>query len=182
MALGTLESGGNIEASCGTSYGDLLDADSVGVSASEVQARVAASEEVDEEEFPEGRLIYRLHRASERSRVLVERKKASVLKANGRLACEACAFDFAAVYGPWGWLHRVPLRRGALSTLSTTQKTKLEDLVFVCSHCHRMIHRKRPWLTAVQEHRVARRAHMIRSCLSTQVDHFPLIGMPLYGI
>ena len=43
----------------------------------------------------------------------------------------------------------------ALPTLITAQKTKLEDLVFVCSNCHRMIHRKRPWLTAVQDDRVA---------------------------
>lgn len=75
-----------------------------GVGAPEAQSDVGASEEPDEEEFPEGRIIYRLHRARERSRALVERKKARVLRSKGKLACEACKFDFAAVYGSFDGL------------------------------------------------------------------------------
>jgi len=26
-------------------------------------------------------------------------------------------------------------------------KTKVEDIAIVCSNCHSMIHRKKPWLT-----------------------------------
>ena len=26
------------------------------------------------------------------------------------------------------------------------KKTKLVDLVLLCSNCHRMVHRKKPWL------------------------------------
>ncbi len=33
---------------------------------------------------------------------------------------------------------------------ATFQTSKLEDLVLVCSNCHRMIHRKRPWLSATE--------------------------------
>jgi 5-methylcytosine-specific restriction protein A len=111
----------------------------VGVSAPEAQAEIAASEEPDEEEFPEGRIIYRLHRARERSRALVERKKASVLQSKGKLACESCDFDFAAVYGSLGDGYIECHHAVALSTLTEAQKTKLEDRVLVCSNCHRMI-------------------------------------------
>ena len=46
-----------------------------------------ASQEEDEEfaEAEEGRILTRVHRSRERSRKLVEQKKASVLKASGKL-------------------------------------------------------------------------------------------------
>jgi 5-methylcytosine-specific restriction protein A len=31
--------------------------------------------------------------------------------------------------------------------LQPGDKTKLGDLVLVCANCHRMIHRRRPWLS-----------------------------------
>ncbi|MBD4677824.1 HNH endonuclease, partial [Xanthomonas citri pv. citri] len=40
--------------------------------------------------------------------------------------------------------HRVPLH------VSGTVMTSLEDLALLCSNCHRMIHRRRPWLTVEQ--------------------------------
>lgn len=39
-------------------------------------------------------------------------------------------------------------RRISRESRRIDQKTKLEDLVLVCSNCQRMIHRKRPWLDA----------------------------------
>lgn len=27
------------------------------------------------------------------------------------------------------------------------EETKIEDIAIVCSNCHRMLHRKRPWLS-----------------------------------
>jgi 5-methylcytosine-specific restriction protein A len=55
-------------------------------------------------------------------------------------------FDFERVYGPRGadfieCHHRVPLHVTGQVT------TRLEDLALICSNCHRMIHRTRPWLT-----------------------------------
>jgi len=41
--------------------------------------------------------------------------------------------------------HTIPV-----SELPQGAKTRLEDVVLVCSNCHHMIHRKRPWL-AVEE-------------------------------
>ncbi|MDN5896921.1 MAG: HNH endonuclease, partial [Nocardioides sp.] len=62
------------------------------------------------------------------------------------ISCEVCAFDFGATYGALGEgyvevHHRLPLHA------SGPVKTRLEDLALLCSNCHRMIHRARPWLT-----------------------------------
>jgi 5-methylcytosine-specific restriction protein A len=98
-------------------------------------------------EAEEGRLLTRLHVSRERDRRLVAAKKLTVLKATGRLACEACEFDFEEAYGARGvgfaeCHHRLPL-----SALTRSRKTALGDLAILCSNCHRMIHRSRPWLT-----------------------------------
>jgi hypothetical protein len=104
-----------------------------------------AHEDDDEAAFPEGRIVYRLHRARERSRPLVEKKKAQVLTLTGRLTCEACDFDFGQTYGAVGEGYIECHHANPLSELTEPTATQLKDLVLVCSNCHRMIHRKRPW-------------------------------------
>ena len=108
-----------------------------------------ASEEEDEEfaEAEEGRILTRIHRSRERSRKLVENKKASVLKANGHLKCEACSFDFEMTYGERGKGFIEAHHVKPVHTLAAGEKTKLEDLVLLCSNCHRIVHIQRPWLT-----------------------------------
>jgi 5-methylcytosine-specific restriction enzyme A len=54
------------------------------------------------EEAEEGRTLTRAHLVRERSRKLVEAKKAASLKATGALRCEACGFEFGAAYGERG--------------------------------------------------------------------------------
>ena len=88
----------------------------------------------------EGRRRLILHHRIERSRQLVQRKKASVLQHTGRLACECCGFDFATTYGPAGvgfceCHHVQPLHTLQQETIST-----LDDLAIVCANCHRMLH------------------------------------------
>jgi 5-methylcytosine-specific restriction protein A len=73
-----------------------------GYNAGEVEPQVAADEDEDEAEFPEGRIVYRLHRARERNAELTRWKKRAVQQSTGRLACEVCDFDFAARYGALG--------------------------------------------------------------------------------
>ena len=99
----------------------------------------------DEMEAPEGAVLTRVHKVRERSRAIVDRKKKQVLRLTGRLSCEVCEFDFARVYGELGvgfaeCHHTLPL-----SDLRPRQRTSLADLAVVCSNCHRMIHRRRPW-------------------------------------
>jgi predicted HNH restriction endonuclease len=107
---------------------------------------VFGSEDFDAAEFPEGRTLYRLHSFHERCEDVPRRAKELALNKHGRLACVVCGFDFFATYGPVGdgfieCHHTVPV-----SELTEGMKTKLADVVLVCSNCHRMLHRRRPWL------------------------------------
>jgi 5-methylcytosine-specific restriction protein A len=105
------------------------------------------AELAEEEEFPEGRVLYRLHRLRERNRELVRLAKEKAMDEHGRLFCTACGFDFAAVYGEIGWgvidCHHLL----ALADLAAERATRLSDVALVCPNCHRIIHRKRPWLS-----------------------------------
>jgi|SRR6516164_5113177 len=112
----------------------------------------AATVDDDDEvaEAEEGRILTRLHRSRERSHELIEKKKASVFKLHGCLKCEACSFDFETTYGPRGARFIEAHHIKPVHTLVPGSKTRLEDLVLLCSNCHRMVHVQRPWLT-VQE-------------------------------
>jgi predicted HNH restriction endonuclease len=103
-------------------------------------------EEVEEEAFREGRVLYRLHRARERDPLLVKKAKARAMQQYGRLFCCVCKFDFAGRYGPIGKGFIECHYTKPLSELEAETVTKVSDLALVCSNCHRMIHRKRPWL------------------------------------
>lgn len=90
----------------------------------------------------EGRLVYRSHRARERSTTICRLKKEAALREEGRLACEACGFDYAVQYGELGsgyieCHHRLPLGQG------DERETSIEDLALLCASCHQMIHRSK---------------------------------------
>ena len=67
------------------------------------QASIAIAEQEEGiTEAEEGRLLTQMHRVRERNRELVKRKRDAVLRETGRLACEACGFDFNDKYGDHG--------------------------------------------------------------------------------
>jgi 5-methylcytosine-specific restriction protein A len=101
-------------------------------------------------EAPEGRLLSRMHVARERSREVVARKKAAVLKSNGKLICEACDFDFAATYGARGDGFIECHHMQPLYTPRPKTRTHLNDLALLCSNCHRMVHARSPWLSVAE--------------------------------
>lgn len=103
-----------------------------------------------DEEGTEGQVLTRIHKFRERDPSLVKRKKERVLKAVGVLRCEVCDFDFSARYGIRGDGFIECHHTKPVSELRAGEKTKLRDLALVCSNCHRMIHRKRPWLSIEQ--------------------------------
>lgn len=104
----------------------------------------------DDGEFPEGKEIEKKHKTRERNQALVKKAKDLFKKKHGRLFCEICQFDFSRRYGLIGRAfieahHTVPI-----SKLREETKTKVNDIALVCSNCHRMLHRKRPWLEMKQ--------------------------------
>ncbi|AVD54613.1 HNH endonuclease (plasmid) [Priestia filamentosa] len=103
----------------------------------------------EEEEFPEGKILYRLHRQRERNSSVVKKKKRLAMEKNN-LKCEICTFDFFKKYGELGYGFIECHHAKPISDYKEDTKTKLEDLVLVCSNCHRMLHRKRPWLSKEQ--------------------------------
>lgn len=109
-----------------------------------------ADDESDETEAEEGRLLTTLHRRRERDPRLARKKKEQALSRQGTLVCEACGFDFAATYGDRGRGFIECHHRRPLSELRAHQRTRLHDLALVCSNCHSMIHRAKPWLSVEQ--------------------------------
>ena len=108
----------------------------------------------------EGRILLRTHKLRERQPRLVLQKKQAILAETGRLACEACDFDFAAFYGGLGenfaeCHHRIPLSESAESTV-----TCLGDLAIVCANCHRMLHRSDPMMRVADLRRIVRRCRV----------------------
>lgn len=101
----------------------------------------------DEEESEEGRILTKTHRYRERDPKLIKRKKEQVLKQEGVLVCEVCRFDFFTVYGNRGEGYIECHHTKPVSQLTPGEKTKISDLSLVCSNCHRMVHRKQPWLS-----------------------------------
>jgi 5-methylcytosine-specific restriction protein A len=85
------------------------------------------------------------HRRRERDPKLASKKKQQVLEQTGALACEACGFDSEAQFGIFGVIECHHLK--AVSDLKPGEKTHVSDLRLVCPNCHRLVHRRRPWLT-----------------------------------
>jgi 5-methylcytosine-specific restriction protein A len=106
--------------------------------------------DIDEDEtFDEGRTFERRHLVRERDPRARRKKIAHARQTLGHVRCEACGFDFETAYGNRGrdyieCHHRNPLSVAGRST------TALADLALLCSNCHRMVHRVKPWLTVEQ--------------------------------
>ena len=110
-------------------------------------ASVEEEQSQEAEEFPEGRIVARIHKARERSSTAVKKKKKAVLEKKGVLDCEVCKFSFVEKYGELGVGFCECHHNKPVSELLPDEKTRLDDLSIVCANCHRMIHRIRPWLT-----------------------------------
>ena len=98
------------------------------------------------EGFVEGKKIERMHLARERNPAVIKKAKEKFISEQGRLFCQICNFDFGDKYGDYGKdfieaHHTIPV-----SQMPEGHKTKIEDIVLVCSNCHRILHRTRPWL------------------------------------
>lgn len=104
-----------------------------------------ASYLTEEQQFPEGPEMYQLYKPFERRGAAVQLKKHQAMML-GKIKCEVCHF----VFGEWyeelgeGYIechHIIPV-----SDYKKVSKivTNLDDLILVCSNCHRMLPWKRP--------------------------------------
>jgi hypothetical protein len=96
--------------------------------------------------FPEGKIVERRHKSRERNSELIESAKKIFWRTHGKLFCQICNFDFERIYGDLGRNfieahHTVPV-----SEMKEGHLTTIDEIAFVCSNCHRMLHRRRPWL------------------------------------
>jgi 5-methylcytosine-specific restriction protein A len=122
-------------------------AESIRTALSELPSEAVNDGSYDGLDAAEGRLLTRLHVYRERSRTIVEAKRRAVRAATGALACEGCGLDFERAYGAHGAGYIECHHLKPVSELAGDARTALADLAVVCSNCHRMIHRRRPWLT-----------------------------------
>jgi predicted HNH restriction endonuclease len=100
----------------------------------------------DDAEFPEGKELEIKHITRERNQALIKKAEEKFKNTHGHLFCEICGFNFNKKYGAIGHdfieaHHTVPI-----CELKGEVKTNINDIALVCSNCHRMLHRKRPWL------------------------------------
>lgn len=99
------------------------------------------------EEYAEGRKTYVRHLQRERNKKVVEQAKEAYQSKNGKLMCQICGFDFEKTYGKRGKDFIEAHHLKPISELKSGSGTKVEDILLLCSNCHRMIHRQKPWLT-----------------------------------
>lgn len=99
------------------------------------------------EEAPEGRLLTRIHITRERNRKLIASKLRQVMNKQGKLECEVCKFNFEKHYGSRGSGFLECHHIKPVASLEDGDKTHLDDLALLCSNCHRVIHRTKPWLS-----------------------------------
>lgn len=106
------------------------------------------SEEFYESSFEriEGRRKLISHYRIERNRELRNAKIREIRARDQNVCCEICGFSFFAVYGERG-VNFLEVHHVNFLSESGERSTKMSELIGLCSNCHRMIHRKQPWLS-----------------------------------
>ena len=94
----------------------------------------------------EGRTHLVIHKRRERSPLLRREKIKRFKEQNNNLYCELCKFSFNESYPvdlsqDYIEVHHLK----PLANSNMREPTKLEDLMLVCSNCHRMIHRTKDY-------------------------------------
>ena len=103
------------------------------------------------DEYGEGKRQLKQHIVRERNPMLVQAaKKKFKQEHSGKLFCEICGFDFFSTYGDIGEDYIEVHHKKPVSKMKEGEKTKIQDVAVVCSNCHKIIHRKKPWLTVEQ--------------------------------
>ena len=96
--------------------------------------------------FSEGKFYLKQHLFRERNAKLITTAKKQFKQRHGRLYCQVCGFDFEKKYGKLGEDFIEAHHIKPISEMNPSDKTRIEDVIMVCSNCHSMIHRRKPWL------------------------------------
>ena len=107
---------------------------------------VALDETQDDDDFVEGKKLLKLHLTRERNYQLITNAKKRFKDKYGKLFCEVCGFNFVDIYGEIGEDFIEGHHIKPISEMTEDEKTNIDDIVMLCSNCHSMIHRKKPWL------------------------------------
>lgn len=99
---------------------------------------------INPESSEEGFRKLKLHKAIERDKGFIEQIKIDYYISNPEMPCQICGFSFTKRYGELGVGYIEAHHKIPLSDLDEAQKTKKQDIIFVCANCHRMLHRKNP--------------------------------------
>ncbi len=103
--------------------------------------------ETENIEFLEGGKREGWHKYRERNPKVISIAKQNFKAKNaGRLFCEACGFDFEKNYGVLGIDFIESHHMRPLSIRKKGELTNPNDIAMLCSNCHRMVHKKRPWI------------------------------------
>ena len=102
--------------------------------------------EVEGSVFTEGRRKAVISRRIERD----PKARREAVKLHG-LKCQACSFDFGEFYGPHGQGFVEVHHLKQLSEQGERMTDPAQDLVVLCSNCHRMVHRDRSYCLSLNE-------------------------------
>ncbi len=96
--------------------------------------------------YKEGKIVLKQHICRERNPQVIKKAKELFLKNhNNTLFCEACGFRFTDKYNIDDEFieghHIIPINE-----LPEDSETRPEDIIMLCSNCHRIIHKIRPWI------------------------------------
>ncbi len=94
--------------------------------------------ELEENDFPEGALLFHLHR------VLEARDSRKIDLAE---RCEICRLNLSEVYKPVPGSFLGNHLLVPVTELDGSKHYKADDFITVCPNCHAVLHRYRPWVT-----------------------------------
>lgn len=103
-------------------------------------------------EYMEGRRKLKQHIVRERNSQVIKEAKNNFKLKNKSLYCEICGFNFEEKYGEIGRDYIEGHHKFPISEITEEyNRITSNDIALVCSNCHRMLHRKNPWLTIEEQ-------------------------------
>lgn len=94
--------------------------------------------ELENEGYPEGALLYHLHR------ILEARDGRKIVSVK---SCEICHLNLSEVYKPVPGSFLQNHLLVPVTELDGSKCYKADDFITVCPNCHAMLHKYRPWVT-----------------------------------